>query len=119
MRAKIGEYFLVLIICIASLEASLFLIIKFGFLDVSFPSYSIASAKPFWRNLNGFTLAMPREVEHWSPRTPREKLVKIGAKVVSHGRYVSFHLAEVAVPRELFRKFLSLIDDPRPRPAPA
>ncbi len=38
-------------------------------------------------------------------------MVKIGAKVVSHGRYVTFQLAEVAVQRELFRKILSLIDD--------
>ena len=59
------------------------------------------------------------EVEYWSLTTLREKLVKIGAKVVSHGRYVTFQLAEVAVPRELFRKILSLIDDLRPRPAPA
>ena len=49
----------------------------------------------------------------------RENLVKIGAKVVSHGRYVTFQLAEVAVPRDLFRKILRLIDDLRPRPAPA
>ncbi len=46
----------------------------------------------------------------------REKQVKIG---VSHGRYVTFQLAEVAVPKELFRKILGLIDDLRPRPAPA
>ncbi len=46
------------------------------------------------------TLALPEEVEHWSLTTLREKLVKIGAKVVSHGRYVTFQLAEVAVPRE-------------------
>ncbi len=45
--------------------------------------------------------------------------MKVGAKVVRHGRYITFQLAEVAVPRELFRKILSLIDDPRPRPAPA
>ena len=64
-------------------------------------------------------LALPKEVEHWSLTTLREKLVKIGAKVVSHGRYVTFQLAEVAVPRELFRKILSLIDDLRRRPAPA
>ncbi len=72
-------------------------------------------------NLANFmrTLALPKEVEHWSLTTLREKLVKIGAKVVSHGRYVTFHLAEVAVPRELFRKILNLIDDLRPRPAPA
>ncbi len=40
-------------------------------------------------------------------------MVKIGANVVSHGRYVTFQLAEVAVPRDLFRKILSLIDDLR------
>ena len=51
--------------------------------------------------------------------TLREKLVKIGAKVVRHGRYVTFQRAEVAVSRNLFRKLLSLIDDLRPRPAPA
>ncbi len=65
------------------------------------------------------TLALPEAVEHWSLTTLREKLVKIGAKVVSHGRYVTFQLAEVAVPKELFRKILSLIDDLRRRPAPA
>ena len=72
-------------------------------------------------NLANFmrTLALPKEVEHWSLTTLREKLVKIGAKVVSHGRYVTFQLAEVAVPRSLFQKILSLIDDLRPRPAPA
>ncbi len=65
------------------------------------------------------TLALPKEVEHWSLTTLREKLVKIGAKVVRHGRYVTFQLAEVAVSRELFRIILSLIDDLRRRPVPA
>ena len=65
------------------------------------------------------TLTLPKEAAHWSPTTLREKLVKIGAKVVSHGRYVTFQLAEVAVPRDLFRKILQLIDDLRPRPTPA
>ncbi len=46
-------------------------------------------------------------------------MVKIGAKVVRHGRYVTFQLAEVVVPKELFRKFLSLTDDLRRRSAPA
>ena len=50
--------------------------------------------------------------------TLREKLVKIGAKVVSHGRYVTFQLAEVAVPRELFQKILRLIYGLRPAPLP-
>jgi len=65
------------------------------------------------------TLALPREGGHRSLTTLREKLVKIGAKVVSHGRYITFQMAEVTVPCELFRKILSLIDDLRPRPAPA
>ncbi len=72
-------------------------------------------------NLANFmrTLALPKEVEYWSLTTLREKLVKIGARVVRHGRYVTFQLAEVAVPRGLFREILSLIDDLRRRPAPA
>lgn len=43
-------------------------------------------------NLANFmrTLALPEEVEHWSLTTLREKLVMIGAKVVRHGRYVTF-----------------------------
>jgi len=49
----------------------------------------------------------------------REKLIKISAKVVRHGRYATFQLAEVAVPRELLRKILSQMDDLRRRPAPA
>ncbi len=72
-------------------------------------------------NLANFmrTLALPKEVEHWSLATLRERLVKIGAKVVSRGRYVTFQLAEVAVPRDLFQKILGLINDLRRRPAPA
>ncbi len=66
-----------------------------------------------------FLLALPMEMEHWSLTTRREKLVKIGAKVVAHGRYVTFQLAEVAVPRDLFRKTLRLIDDLRPSLTPA
>ena len=71
-------------------------------------------------NLGNFmrTLALPKAVEHWSLTTLREKLIKIGAKVVSHGRYVTFQLAEVAVPRELFRQMLRLIDGLRPAPLP-
>jgi len=45
-------------------------------------------------NLGNFmrTLAMPKAAEPWSLTSLREKLVKIGAKVVSHGRYVTFHM---------------------------
>ena len=65
------------------------------------------------------TLALPKEVEHWSPTTLREKLVKIGARVVSHGRYGTSQMAEVAVAGDLFRKILRLIDDLRPRTGPS
>ena len=72
-------------------------------------------------NLGNFmrTLALPKEIEHWSLTTLREKLVKIGAKVVRHGRYVTFQLAEVAVPRMLFAEILRMIAGLRPPPDPA
>jgi Transposase DDE domain group 1 len=71
-------------------------------------------------NLANFlrTLALPEEVELWSLTTLREKLVKIGPRIVRHGRYVVFQLAEVAVPRALFADILRRIDDLRPRPPP-
>ena len=49
----------------------------------------------------------------------REKLIKIGAKVVSHGRYVTFQMAEVAVSRQMLAEILSLIARLRAPPAPA
>ncbi len=72
-------------------------------------------------NLANFmrTLALTNEVEHWSLTMLREKLVKIGAKVVGHGRCVTFQLAEAAVPRNLFREILRRIDELRRRHAPA
>ena len=38
----------------------------------------------------------PRQLEPWSLTCLREKLITIGAKVVSHGRYIMFQMAEVA-----------------------
>ena len=72
-------------------------------------------------NLANFlrTLALPARVSHWSLTTLREKLVKIGAKVVRHGRSLIFQLAQVAVPRELFKEILRLIAQLRAPPAPA
>jgi hypothetical protein len=49
----------------------------------------------------------------------REKLIKIGAKVFSRGRYVTFQMAEVAVPRQMFAEILSLIARLQASPAPA
>ena len=72
-------------------------------------------------NLGNFmrTLAIPKG-EPWSLTSLRDKLIKIGAKVVSHGRYVTFQMAEVAVSRLMFRDILMLIARLRaPPPAPA
>ena len=43
------------------------------------------------------TLALPKEVKHWSLTTLREKLVKIGAKVVRHGRYVTLSIGQMCL----------------------
>ena len=60
---------------------------------------------------------MPKAAQPWSLTSLREKLIKIGAKVVSHGRYVGFQMAEVAVPRQMFAEILSLIGRLRAPPA--
>ncbi len=58
-----------------------------------------------------------KEGVHGTLATLREKPMKIGAKVVSHNRYVTFQLAEIAVPRNLFREILRRIEELRPPPA--
>jgi hypothetical protein len=65
------------------------------------------------------TLAMPKTAEPWSLTSLREKLIKIGAKVVSHGRYVIFQMAEVALPQKMFQEILMLIARLRAPPASA
>src|ERR671917_88129 len=69
-------------------------------------------------NLANFfrTLVLPDEVERWSLTTLREKMVKIGAKVITHARYTVFQMVEVAIPRNLFGRILAMINDLRPRP---
>jgi hypothetical protein len=56
-------------------------------------------------NLANFprTLALPAEIAQWSMTTLRKRLVKICAKIVRHGSSVIFQMAEVMVPRDLFR----------------
>jgi hypothetical protein len=73
-------------------------------------------------NLGNFlrTLALPDAVKQWSMTTLRERLVKIGARIVRHGRSITFQMAEVMVPRDLFREILAAIAALRPSPpAPA
>lgn len=64
-------------------------------------------------------LALPRSVATWSLTTLRERLVKIGAKVVHHAKAVTFQLAEVVVPRVLFATILDRIGRLRVGPQPA
>jgi aminoglycoside N3'-acetyltransferase len=49
----------------------------------------------------------------------KEKLIKIGAKVMSHSRHVAFQMAEVAIPRQMFQEILRLIAELQPQPPPA
>jgi hypothetical protein len=65
------------------------------------------------------SLVLPDQVAQWTLTTLREKLVKIGARIVRHGRYVVFQLAEVAVPRALFTAILRRIDRLRGPPVAA
>ena len=62
-------------------------------------------------NLGNFLrrLALPASVKHWTLTTLRDKLIKIGAKMVRHARYVTFQLPEVAVPRRVYRAILDRI----------
>ena len=72
-------------------------------------------------NLGNFLrrLVLPKGVKHWSLTTLREKLIKIGAKVTAHSRYVIFQMAEVAVPRKLFAAILERIQRLRTVPGMA
>ena len=66
-------------------------------------------------NLGNFlrTLATPEPIKDWSLTSLKDKLIKIGAKVVSHGRYVIFQMAEVAIARQMFQEILRLIAELR------
>lgn len=70
-------------------------------------------------NLANFlrTLALPEEVCHWSMTTLRDRLVKIGARIVRHGRSITFQMTEVMVSRGLFRQILDAIAALRPLPS--
>lgn len=60
-------------------------------------------------NLGNFLrrLALPCSVNHWTLTTLLVKLIKTGAKVVRHSKYVTFQMAEVAVSRKVFAAILA------------
>ena len=78
--------------------------IDFVELSISFPCLAY--------NLGNFLrrLVLPRRIKHWSLRSLLTKLIKIGAKVVRHGRIVTFQMAEVAVSKEIWAEMLSRIE---------
>ena len=63
--------------------------------------------------------ALSEEAEHWSLTTLREKLIRIGAKMVRHGRYVPFQMAEVAVSGRMFGQILAHVARLRAPPVSA
>jgi hypothetical protein len=72
---------------------------------------SLAEQDALAYNLGNFlrTLATPELIRDGSLTSLKEKLIKIGGKVVSHGRYLAFQMAEVAVPRHMFQQILRLL----------
>jgi len=70
-------------------------------------------------NLANFlrTLATPETIERWSLTSLRERLIKTGARLVRHGRYAIFQMAETALPQTVFAGILGLINTLRGPPA--
>lgn len=81
------------------------------------PSY--CSSVPNAVRLQLSALALSKTIAQWSRICLRERLAKIAAEVVRRARYTVLQRAEAVVPRELFGKFLRLIDGLRRRPASA
>jgi hypothetical protein len=70
-------------------------------------------------NLGNFlrTLVTPEPIKDWLMTTLKEKLIKIGARVATHARYIVFQIAEVSVPKALlFADILQMIAELRPPP---
>ncbi len=59
---------------------------------------------------------MPKAIKEWSLRSVQVKHIKTGARLVRHARRLVFELAEVAVPREVFRQVLERIGGLHPAP---
>ena len=72
-----------------------------------------AEPPPGWHlsaDEKGLSRLQPADV-----RPLHKKVVKIGAKVIAHARFTVFQMVEVAVPRNLFRRILAMIDELRPK----
>jgi len=80
---------------------------RFGFKFMRWPTILVIFLR---------TLATPEPIKDWSMTTLKEKLIKIGAKVICHDRYVAFQMAEVAISRGLFADILRMVAELRPPP---
>ena len=97
-------------------------------LDVCFRADLVRSTpqhQTFWTRLRMSQVdpkeksAVSEEAEHWSLTTLREKLIRIGARMVRHGRYVTFQMAEVAVSGRMFGQILAHVARLRAPPVSA
>jgi hypothetical protein len=59
---------------------------------------------PTWRRL-----ALPKRIDAWSLTNLRQRLVKMGRRLVKHARYYWLLLAEGQLHRRLFGQILRLI----------
>ena len=82
------------------------------------PAFNASTSPPFGWVRTVIRLATPEPIKDWSLTSLKDKLIKIGAKVVSHSRYVIFQMAEVAIARQMFQEILRLIAELRPQPPP-
>ena len=57
------------------------------------------------------TMVLPPKIKHWSLVTLQQKMIKVGARVVQHARRIIFQLAEIAVPRDLWRTMLERVEE--------
>jgi hypothetical protein len=62
---------------------------------------------------------LPDAVASWSLTSLPTRLIKIGARVVRHARTITFQLAEVAIPGDLFHRILAAIHRLSPAPEPS
>jgi hypothetical protein len=62
-------------------------------------------------NLGNFlrTLALPQKIAHWTLTTMRERLIKLGARLIRHARHAIFQVAEFVVTGATFGNILSNI----------
>jgi len=65
------------------------------------------------------TAATPEPIERWSLTSLRDRLIKTGTRLVRHGRYAIFQMAEVAIPRDVFAAILTMINTLRGPPTGA